>query len=127
MACKVYLGDCRDILKTLEKEGVDIVVTSPPYWALRDYKTKPIVFDGLPYCRHKWDIQTKSGNMKFRGKNSIVGNYANPEIWSGNSKGRFCSLCGAWKGQLGLEPTPELFIKHIQEVFTFAPQVTPYK
>ncbi len=55
--------------------------------------------------------------MKFRGKNSIVGNYANPEIWSGNSKGHFCSLCGAWKGQLGLEPTPELFIKRILQAF----------
>lgn len=101
----------------MEKESIDLVVTSPPFWALRDYKTRPIVFDGLLDCRHEWGIRTKSGNMRFRGKNSIVGNYANPEIWSGNSKGRFCSLCGAWKGELGQEPTPELFTKHLQEIF----------
>jgi DNA modification methylase len=30
-------GDCRDILPTLEAESFDCVVTSPPYWGLRDY------------------------------------------------------------------------------------------
>lgn len=118
MSCKVYLGDCRDVLKILEKGSVDIVVTSPPYWGLRDYKTKPIIFDGLSGCKHNWDIETKSGDMKFRGKNSIVGNYANPEIWSGNNKGHFCSLCGAWRGQVGLEPTPELYLKHLLDFFS---------
>lgn len=28
-----------------------------------------------------------------------------------------CSLCGCWRGELGLEPTPELFIAHLVEVF----------
>jgi DNA modification methylase len=30
-------GDCRDVLKTLPDESVHCVVTSPPYWGLRDY------------------------------------------------------------------------------------------
>ena len=30
-------GDCRTVLKTLEPESVHCVVTSPPYWGLRDY------------------------------------------------------------------------------------------
>lgn len=30
--------------------------------------------------------------------------------------GAFCA-CGAWRGQLGLEPTPELFTEHMVEVF----------
>ena len=34
---KIYQGDCLEILKTLPKESVDCIVTSPPYWALRDY------------------------------------------------------------------------------------------
>ncbi|MGR3179943.1 MAG: DNA-methyltransferase [Candidatus Anammoxibacter sp.] len=33
--CTIYLGDCLEILSTLDK--VDIVVTSPPYDNLRDY------------------------------------------------------------------------------------------
>lgn len=30
-------GDCLEVLKTLPDESVDMVMTSPPYWALRDY------------------------------------------------------------------------------------------
>lgn len=32
-----YIGDCMAILPTLQAESVDCVVTSPPYWCLRDY------------------------------------------------------------------------------------------
>ena len=28
-----------------------------------------------------------------------------------------CTRCGAWRGDLGLEPTPELYVAHIVEVF----------
>ena len=34
---KVYLGDSLEIIKTFPDESVDCVVTSPPYYALRDY------------------------------------------------------------------------------------------
>jgi len=30
-------GDCMAILKTLQAESIDMVMTSPPYWALRSY------------------------------------------------------------------------------------------
>ena len=30
-------GDCMAILKTLPAESIDMVMTSPPYWALRSY------------------------------------------------------------------------------------------
>ncbi len=36
-ANKIIQGDCLAVLKTLPTESVDTVVTSPPYWALRDY------------------------------------------------------------------------------------------
>ena len=29
----------------------------------------------------------------------------------------FCNTCGAWKGELGLEPTPQMFVEHIVLVF----------
>lgn len=32
-------------------------------------------------------------------------------------KSAFCSKCGAWRGQLGLEPTPDLFVRHLCDVF----------
>lgn len=37
MSVRILTGDCREILKTLPDESVHCVVTSPPYWGLRDY------------------------------------------------------------------------------------------
>jgi DNA modification methylase len=37
---EVIQGDCLDVLPTLEAESVQTVVTSPPYWGLRDYGCK---------------------------------------------------------------------------------------
>lgn len=34
---EVLMGDCRDVLRTLPDQSVQCVVTSPPYWNLRDY------------------------------------------------------------------------------------------
>jgi DNA modification methylase len=33
----LYGGDCREVLASLPANSVDCVVTSPPYWGLRDY------------------------------------------------------------------------------------------
>lgn len=37
VSVRIIQGDCRAVLKTLPDESVDCVVTSPPYWGLRDY------------------------------------------------------------------------------------------
>ena len=34
---QVHVGDCRDLLRQMDDESVNCVVTSPPYWGLRDY------------------------------------------------------------------------------------------
>lgn len=34
---KIYYGDSLDVIKTFPDESVDMVITSPPYWNLRDY------------------------------------------------------------------------------------------
>jgi DNA modification methylase len=49
-------------------ESIDCVITSPPYWSLRDYGTHPV----------NW---------------------------------------GDWKGEFGLEPTFDLYIKHLCDIF----------
>ena len=33
----LYVGDCRDVLADLAPASADCIVTSPPYWGLRDY------------------------------------------------------------------------------------------
>src|SRR3989304_10563131 len=37
MSVTILKGDCRDVLRGLPDESVQCVVTSPPYWGLRDY------------------------------------------------------------------------------------------
>jgi len=34
---KIIQGDALKVLKEMPDESVDMVMTSPPYWALRDY------------------------------------------------------------------------------------------
>lgn len=34
---KIIQGDCLEVLKTIPNESIDCMITSPPYWALRDY------------------------------------------------------------------------------------------
>lgn len=44
-------GDCRDILQTIESESVQAVVTSPPYFGLRDYGVAgQIGLEAIPDC-----------------------------------------------------------------------------
>jgi DNA modification methylase len=34
---KIYQGDALEVLKTFPDNSIDMVITSPPYWGLRDY------------------------------------------------------------------------------------------
>ncbi|EMY4501217.1 site-specific DNA-methyltransferase [Salmonella enterica subsp. enterica] len=36
-SCKIIVGDAREVIQELDSNIFDCVVTSPPYWGLRDY------------------------------------------------------------------------------------------
>ena len=116
---KIYVGNTIDVLKTLPEKSINCCVTSPPYWGLRDYGTEHKIWGGSESCKHDFHITAKTGNFKFRpGHNSTVGNHTKKDIWKeGSGESTFCSKCGAWKGEFGLEPTPDLFIDHMVEIF----------
>lgn len=44
---QIILGDCLEVLKTFPDKSVDLVVTSPPYDSLRDYKGYSFDFEGI--------------------------------------------------------------------------------
>ena len=44
---KVYCGDCLELMKKIEDNSIDLVVTSPPYDNLRDYKGYTFDFEGI--------------------------------------------------------------------------------
>jgi len=95
----VYNKDCRD-MSELPSECIQMVCTSPPYWDLRKYSGVPDLVWGDNHCEHEWGEPMPSAGYRS----------------SDNHKSQFCSLCGAWKGQYGLEPTPELYIQHTIEI-----------
>jgi DNA modification methylase len=35
--CTIHVGDCIEVMRSMPANSVDCVVTSPPYWGLRDY------------------------------------------------------------------------------------------
>jgi DNA modification methylase len=43
---KIILGDCREVLKTIDENSIDLIVTSPPYADSRND-----TYGGIkPYC-----------------------------------------------------------------------------
>ena len=55
----IHVGDNVEILKTLPKESVDMCITSPPYWGLRDYGTEGQISGGDPDCEHEFESSTR--------------------------------------------------------------------
>ncbi len=202
-------GHVIDMLRSLPDESVQCVVTSPPYWGLRDYSScgcattrmmsdTAMHMDGSagrqpgggngsvsdprtiqepdPNCewckgtgrilgftqvwgepanhRHDWEAAPPRRSRSLKGienpnskqatnvgsaydamphahewERSTVpaanGQTTHPmigETISGASATRSpraseACACGAWRGELGLEPTPELYISHLADVF----------
>jgi DNA modification methylase len=101
---KIMQGDVLEQLRQLEDESVHCVVTSPPYWGLRDYSRC-----GCSIRSHK------------PGEFETNGDHGNG-IFSKVSD-RSCPIChgtGVVPGtekQLGLESTPEGYIMDMVDVF----------
>lgn len=110
----ILQGDSLEILKTLPDNSIDCCVTSPPYYALRDYGTGTWV-GGDPNCPHyrtsKASDKTATGHKRMQEAGSPVGDVIYKSV---------CPLCGAVREdkQLGLEETPEKYIEKMTEVFT---------
>jgi site-specific DNA-methyltransferase (cytosine-N4-specific) len=118
---KIYQGHTPEVLKTFPDDSIDCVVTSPPYWSLRDYKLEPQIWDGDESCKHEWGGEIIGGegynNTRKRWQHN-KSRESDPETWNKEiNQGNFCSLCGAWRGSLGLEPTFELYLKHLIQIF----------
>jgi DNA modification methylase len=104
----IHGGDCREVLRTLEPESVHCVITSPPYWGLRDYGTA--TWDGGdPDCDH----QAPKGSET----STLEGGKATQE--SAKFYRDICRKCGARRidAQLGLEATPEEYVATMVDVF----------
>jgi len=112
---RIVCGHALEVLQTFPDRRVDMVFTSPPYWGLRDYRTRPQVWDGNPRCPHEW-IQELDHWHSDRGTNHRKEVF-DDRFQSRGTASAFCPLCGAWRGSLGLEPSLDLYIHHLGAIF----------
>jgi DNA modification methylase len=84
----VFQGDAYDLIDAIPDKSVDLFITSPPYWGLRTY--------GLP---HNWEI-----NKEWKALGNTVDDCP-PYAWYRQHG-----------GVLGLESTPESYVKHLAEI-----------
>jgi DNA modification methylase len=117
MLIRLITGDCRTELARLESGSVHSVVTSPPFFGLRDYGTGEWS-GGDPGCRHvvgemRRGLGLASSPVSTRG--GAVKIAETPDILARSE----CPHCGAMRvdRQIGLEPTPEVYIETLVEVF----------
>ncbi len=160
---RIVQGHVIDKLRELPDRSVHCVVTSPPYWGLRDYsrcecavvtithphggppahnadegghlfKREPdpdcpkchgtgkdesltAVWDAKEGCEHEWKgnltrLEWERKEYRFTSLNESAAADVGGKLASD-----LCEKCGAWRGQLGLEPTPGLYVNHIVQVF----------
>ena len=192
---RILMGDALAVLRTLPDQLVQCVITSPPYWGLRDYsrcgcaigtvkqdetgnrthegfnerwalangknrqhlkelgerdgsgggakassptkapdpscpkchgtgkdESLTVIWDAKEGCEHEWEVKRyytergagASGAEAFQDPGAANVDRIKKSRWRSDAN---CVKCGAWRGQLGLEPTPELYVKHLVDIF----------
>ena len=113
----IICGDALFELKKFPDESIDCIITSPPYWGLRDYgKDTKTIWNGDKNCEHQFGEKILRKYHKAGETNPGKEGYTkNAGAW-GQTSGQFCQQCGAWYGQLGLEPTLDLYIEHLLRI-----------
>ncbi len=91
MTLTLLHGDCRTLLPSLPAESVQCVVTSPPYWGLRDYgvdgqiglEETPELFVAtmVAVFREVWRVLRPDGTLWL----NLGDSYAAPTKWGGAS------------------------------------------
>ena len=69
-------------------------------------------------CEHEFELEESKNPADRGGKGEKDnGKYGDWEGTTNKHRKGFCNKCGAWKGQLGLEPDFNLYIKHLCDIF----------
>ena len=103
----IKIGDCREKLKELPNNFFHTVITSPPYWGLRDYGTGKWI-GGDPNCSHIAGKSRNDADREFGTKETLTVQYRD-----------ICKDCGAVRqdNQIGMEASPEEYVRKIVRTF----------
>lgn len=125
---RILEGHFLDVAKQIPDASVHVCVTSPPYYGLRTYQTEPQIWDAVAGCDHQW-VNIKQYKDSWRRGESAAQHHSaavgarrirsREEVREGRwTHTEYCELCSAWRGELGQEPSPALYIKHLVQIFS---------
>lgn len=117
---RLLIGDSRERMAELADDSVHCVVTSPPYYGLRDYNTG-IWVGGNEACEHQ-AAQTKGRGVDLTGQGLDGGptpSHVAGAAHRGGVRGMHCVKCSARlvDRQIGLEGTVREYVDALVEVF----------
>lgn len=117
----LYCGDVLEELRKISDNTVNMCVTSPPYWGLRDYQTAEWEggdeqcdhieqYKDRTKCAHSGGIGNKRPDFDKNQTAKLSGLFYYKDI---------CKKCGAKRidKQMGLESTPEEYVGRMVKVF----------
>ncbi len=120
MSIRLIGGDCREVLATLPANSVHCVVSSPPYFGLRDYGTAQWA-GGDAACDHARPVRPQRDNSGGLVNNRL--DTRGTQAWSDATAqaqySQTCGKCGATRvdRQIGLEASPDLYLAEMVAVF----------
>ncbi len=111
MIYRVLPGEAQTQLTHLDMASIDCVITSPPYFQLRDYQTGQWE-GGDPECSHAVRLTPSAASSTLQGFKAGVGH-------AHEGFADACPRCGAVRvdEQLGMEPTLEAYVARLVSVF----------
>lgn len=111
MKNQIILGDVREVVQKLADQSVNCIITSPPYFGLRDYQTATWK-GGDGECDHKPGSLSRANGSTLTGGHNHGGHLLEGYKTT-------CAKCGAIRidKQLGLEETPEAYVANLVSVF----------
>jgi len=118
MSYQLLKGDCIEVLRGLEDESVQCVVTSPPYYGLRDYGTAKWK-GGDSECDHISRRPSLESGLRNDGRKHKGLYEGEKAIELATPYRDICGKCGAIRidSQIGLEQSPEEYVAKLVDVF----------
>ena len=111
----LLIGDVLDRIKDIPDGTVDCVISSPPYWGLRDYGTGKWV-GGSKYCKHenmRRKTRAERGGLSEK-QGTSEGSFGDESKWTSS----ICKDCDAKyeDAQWGSEPDFRDYLARMQEL-----------
>jgi DNA modification methylase len=112
----IIQGDCIEGMKQIPDASVHCVVTSPPYYGLRDYGTATWE-GGDAECDHVEIKNTSTKSTLIRNKDGVM--YGKTSDMQTRQYKDVCAKCNATRidQQIGLEESPEAYVARLVDVF----------